>query len=131
MERAHRHKGYDIALTSMKESAGWVPAATVKSAPMQPHRDEWTIRETSLPQPSQDAADRIALERAMKSIDDQANRPKTDPRKQQQYGGQPKPQQQPYGGQPKPQQYGGQPKQQYGGQPKGGDSNQMGRKKAV
>jgi hypothetical protein len=76
MERVHRHKGYNVTLTSVKEVAGWVPAATVKSAPMQPHRDEWTIRDTSQPQPTQDAADWIALEQAMKTIDEQATRPR-------------------------------------------------------
>jgi hypothetical protein len=74
MERTHRHKGYDITLTSMKEVGGWVPAAIIKSAPMQSHRDEWTIRDTSRPQPTQDAADRIALDQAMGSIDKQAAR---------------------------------------------------------
>ena len=74
MERTHRHKGYDITLTSMKEVGGWVPGAIIKSAPMQSHRDEWTIRETSRPQPTQDAADRIALDQAIASIDKQAAR---------------------------------------------------------
>jgi hypothetical protein len=74
VERSHRHKGYDVTLTSVKEVGGWVPAATVKSAPMQSHRDEWTIRETSRPQPNQDAADRIALEQAISSIDKQTAR---------------------------------------------------------
>jgi hypothetical protein len=76
MERIHRYKGYDITLTSLKEVAGWVPAATIKSAPMQPHRDEWTIRDMSRPQPTQDTADSVALEQALKNVDEQATRPR-------------------------------------------------------
>jgi hypothetical protein len=130
MERAHRHKGYDITLTSSKEVAGWVPAAIIKSAPMQPHRDEWTIRETSRPQPSQEGADRIALDQAMASIDGQANRPKNDmPRndmRKPQFGAQPKPMAS------TPNNADGMRKPQFGGQPKPAAStsnNPQGRKK--
>ena len=81
MERVISYKGHEITLTSSQGPAGWVPSAAIKSATMQAHRDEWTIRDGSRPKPTQEDADRIALERAKQSIDERITRPKDQLRK--------------------------------------------------
>ncbi len=81
MERVLSYKGHEITLTSSQGPAGWAPSAAIKSATTQAHLDEWTIRDGSRSQPTQDGADRIALERAKQSVDERITRPKDQLRK--------------------------------------------------
>ena len=81
MERVLYYQGYEITLTSSQGPAGWVPSAAIRSATMQPHSDEWTIRDGFWPQPTEEDANRIAFEQAKRSIDDRIARPKKQLRK--------------------------------------------------